>query len=65
VPWRSSVQAPALLKAERQSSLYTPVGARLARVLVQPGDPIKPARHCSNWKHPICALSWKASSGVW
>ncbi|MBV6287879.1 HlyD family efflux transporter periplasmic adaptor subunit [Pseudomonas aegrilactucae] len=41
VPWRSSVEAPALLKAERQSSLYTPVGARLVRVLVQPGEQLK------------------------
>ncbi|WP_110970152.1 HlyD family efflux transporter periplasmic adaptor subunit [Pseudomonas huaxiensis] len=38
LPWRSSVEAPALLKAAQQSSLYTPVAARLAQVLVQPGD---------------------------
>ena len=38
LPWRSSVEAPALLKAAQQSSLYTPVAGRLAQVLVQPGD---------------------------
>lgn len=41
VPWRSSVEAPALLKAAQQSSLYTPVGARLARVLVEPGQHVQ------------------------
>jgi putative peptide zinc metalloprotease protein len=38
VPWRSSIEAPALLKAAHQASLYTPVGGRLAEVRVQPGD---------------------------
>ncbi|MCU1720281.1 HlyD family efflux transporter periplasmic adaptor subunit [Pseudomonas sp. 5P_5.1_Bac1] len=41
LPWRSSVEAPALLKAAQQSSLYTPVAGRLAQVLVQPGDRVQ------------------------
>jgi putative peptide zinc metalloprotease protein len=40
LPWRSSVEAPALLKAANQSNLYTPVGGQLARILVQPGDQV-------------------------
>jgi len=41
LPWRSSIEAPALLKAARQASLYTPVGGRLAEVLVQPGERVR------------------------
>ncbi|MHA6194553.1 HlyD family efflux transporter periplasmic adaptor subunit [Pseudomonas wadenswilerensis] len=41
VPWRSSIEAPALFKAAQQTSLYTPVGGRLAEVLVQPGERVR------------------------
>lgn len=40
LPWRSRVEAPALLKAARQSNLYTPLGGRLAQVHVQPGQSV-------------------------
>ncbi|MFK0093486.1 HlyD family efflux transporter periplasmic adaptor subunit [Pseudomonas sp. NPDC090592] len=40
VPWRSSIEAPALLKAASERNLYVPVGGRLAQILVQPGDSV-------------------------
>ncbi|NIF29775.1 HlyD family efflux transporter periplasmic adaptor subunit [Pantoea sp. Tr-811] len=40
LPWRASVQAPALLKAAGQANLYTPVGGRLVRILARPGDSV-------------------------
>lgn len=41
LPWRSSIEAPALLKAARHNGLYTPVAGRLAQVLVKPGDSVE------------------------
>ncbi|GAB4063392.1 HlyD family efflux transporter periplasmic adaptor subunit [Uliginosibacterium sediminicola] len=37
LPWRSSVQAPALLHAERQAQLVAPVSAQVSRILVAAG----------------------------
>ena len=37
VPWRGDVSAPAVLKAEQQSHLFVPKGARLAELRATPG----------------------------
>ncbi|RMQ50889.1 hypothetical protein ALQ04_01856 [Pseudomonas cichorii] len=38
LPWRSSVQAPALLRASQQATLLVPNGARLQNIHVKPGQ---------------------------
>ncbi len=40
VPWRSSVELPAMLEAERVSVLHVPVAARVRQVNVQDGQPV-------------------------
>ncbi|KHN53733.1 hemolysin D [Pectobacterium fontis] len=40
LPWQRSVYAPALLRAEQQSSLYMPVPAMIQRIEVQVGQPV-------------------------
>ncbi|MBH3339819.1 biotin/lipoyl-binding protein [Pseudomonas mendocina] len=40
VPWRSSVEVPALLEASRTSALHAPVAARLKAVHVQDGQSV-------------------------
>ncbi|QNH06047.1 biotin/lipoyl-binding protein [Pseudomonas sp. B11D7D] len=40
VPWRSSVEIPAVLEASRTSALYAPVAARLKAVHVQDGQTV-------------------------
>lgn len=40
VPWRSSVEIPALLEASRTSALHAPVAARLKSVHVQDGQSV-------------------------
>ncbi|TBU94402.1 HlyD family efflux transporter periplasmic adaptor subunit [Phytopseudomonas dryadis] len=39
-PWRSRIEAPALLRAERQAILLTPADARLERIEVRAGDKV-------------------------
>ncbi|MFJ4142780.1 HlyD family efflux transporter periplasmic adaptor subunit [Pseudomonas sp. NPDC089734] len=41
LPWRSSVQAPALLRASQQATLLVPNGARLQSIHVQAGQVLK------------------------
>ncbi|WP_420065143.1 HlyD family efflux transporter periplasmic adaptor subunit [Pectobacterium colocasium] len=41
IPWQRSVYAPALLRAEQQSSLYMPVPAMIQRIEVQVGQPVQ------------------------
>ncbi|WP_350238294.1 HlyD family efflux transporter periplasmic adaptor subunit [Pectobacterium colocasium] len=41
IPWQRSVYAPALLRAEQQSSLYMPVPAMIQRIEVQVGQPVR------------------------
>ncbi|MEQ9887449.1 HlyD family efflux transporter periplasmic adaptor subunit [Pectobacterium zantedeschiae] len=41
IPWQHSVYAPALLRAEQQSSLYMPVPAMIQRIDVQVGQPVR------------------------
>jgi len=43
-PWKGSVHGPGLLRAERQVQVFAPTPARLAEVLVQPGDPVAEGR---------------------
>lgn len=40
LPWRGHVEAPALLRAEQQALLLTPVGARLQAIEVEPGQSV-------------------------
>lgn len=40
IPWQRGVYAPALLRAEQQSSLYMPVPAMIQRIDVQVGQPV-------------------------
>ena len=40
LPWSGHVEAPALLRAEQQALLLTPVGARLQAIKVEPGQPV-------------------------
>ncbi|WP_405079014.1 HlyD family efflux transporter periplasmic adaptor subunit [Pectobacterium carotovorum] len=40
IPWQRGVYAPALLRAEQQSSLYMPVLAMIQRIDVQVGQPV-------------------------
>ncbi|WP_254048257.1 HlyD family efflux transporter periplasmic adaptor subunit [Uliginosibacterium sp. TH139] len=44
LPWRGSVQAPALLRAERQAQLVTPVSAQVGRILVAAGERVAEGR---------------------
>ncbi|WCG82450.1 HlyD family efflux transporter periplasmic adaptor subunit [Pectobacterium sp. A5351] len=41
IPWKRSVYAPALLRAEQQSSLYMPVPAMIQHIEVQVGQPVR------------------------
>jgi len=41
VPWRTSVEVPAVLEASQVSELHTPVGAQINRVLVAEGQTVK------------------------
>lgn len=41
VPWRSSVEVPAMLEAGRVSELHSPVAARVARILVKDGQAVE------------------------
>ena len=41
IPWQRGVYAPALLRAEQQSSLYMPVPAMIQRIDVKVGQPVK------------------------
>ncbi|MBQ4767581.1 HlyD family efflux transporter periplasmic adaptor subunit [Pectobacterium versatile] len=41
IPWQRGVYAPALLRAEQQSSLYMPVPAMIQRIDVQVGQPVR------------------------
>lgn len=41
VPWRTSVEVPAVLEASQMSEVHTPVGARVAQVLVREGQAVK------------------------
>ncbi|MBG6248099.1 MULTISPECIES: efflux RND transporter periplasmic adaptor subunit [Symbiopectobacterium] len=41
LPWQQSVYAPALLRAEQQSSLYTSLPAMLASIAVKTGQPVQ------------------------
>lgn len=41
IPWQRGVYAPALLRAEQQSSLYMPVPAMVQRIEVQVGQPVR------------------------
>lgn len=73
LPWRSSVEAPALLKATQQASLFTPVGGRLAEVKVRPGQQVQAGqalfvldapdlRHeLESVERRIVILQWQAS----
>jgi putative peptide zinc metalloprotease protein len=40
LPWRGSVEAPALLRAAEQVQLYAPTGARLEEMTTSPGSPV-------------------------
>lgn len=39
-PWRSRIEAPALLRAEQQVIMLAPTGARLQQIRAQPGDKV-------------------------
>ncbi|OEC34809.1 putative peptide zinc metalloprotease protein [Pseudomonas cuatrocienegasensis] len=41
LPWRSRIEAPALLRAEQQAILLAPVGARLERIEVMAGQTVR------------------------
>ncbi|MBN7764804.1 HlyD family efflux transporter periplasmic adaptor subunit [Pectobacterium brasiliense] len=41
IPWQRGVYAPALLRAEQQSSLYMPVPAMIQRIDVKIGEPVQ------------------------
>lgn len=41
VPWRTTVPLPAVLEAARSHEVHAPEPARVAQVLVQPGDMVK------------------------
>lgn len=40
VPWRTRVEAPALLRAANQARIVAPVGAQIQTIAVQPGRPV-------------------------
>lgn len=40
LPWRTSVEVPAVLEASQVSEVHTPVGARIRQVLVQEGQAV-------------------------
>ncbi|WP_459744351.1 efflux RND transporter periplasmic adaptor subunit [Pseudomonas sp. 3A(2025)] len=40
VPWRSGVEVPAMLEAQRVSALHAPTPARIREVLVKDGQPV-------------------------
>ncbi|WEK29051.1 MAG: HlyD family efflux transporter periplasmic adaptor subunit [Candidatus Pseudomonas phytovorans] len=73
LPWRSSVEAPALLKAANQANLYVPVGGRLVQVLAQPGDSVAAGQplfelqapdllhELQNVERRILVLQWQSS----
>ncbi|QTF10888.1 HlyD family efflux transporter periplasmic adaptor subunit [Brenneria izadpanahii] len=41
IPWQGTVYAPALLRAEQQSSLYMPLPAMIERIDVEVGQPVE------------------------
>lgn len=68
LPWQRSVYAPALLRAEQQSSLYTPLPAMLDRIEVKVGQPVRPDRCCFSYQlklWPTSGNSWSNKSPRW
>lgn len=41
IPWRTRVEAPALLRAAQQAHLMAPVGARIERIEARPGQAVR------------------------
>ncbi len=76
VPWRGTVEAPALFRAEQQVQLYAPVGARLEAVLAKAGDTVRAGQPLYRFAAPdlaheaealdreIATLRWQASFQV-
>lgn len=44
VPWRGTVEAPALLRAERQTVLFAPAAAQIEAIMVEAGEPVAAGR---------------------
>ncbi len=40
VPWKTSIEAPAILQAQRSQAIYPPFGARIERVAVRAGEKV-------------------------
>ncbi|MEQ9994971.1 HlyD family efflux transporter periplasmic adaptor subunit [Pectobacterium versatile] len=76
IPWQRGVYAPALLRAEQQSSLYMPVPAMIQRIDVQVGQPVHAgqtlftlssdalAHERQQLERQIATLSWQSTFQV-
>ncbi|MCL6388663.1 HlyD family efflux transporter periplasmic adaptor subunit [Pectobacterium carotovorum subsp. carotovorum] len=76
IPWQRGVYAPALLRAEQQSSLYMPVPAMIQRIDIQVGQPVHAgqtlftlssdalAHERQQLERQIATLSWQSTFQV-
>lgn len=55
-PWKGSVHAPALLRAENQAQIFVPTGAQLAEVMVQQGDRVEAGQPLFRFAAPDLAF---------
>ncbi|RUR92649.1 HlyD family efflux transporter periplasmic adaptor subunit [Pectobacterium polaris] len=76
IPWQRGVYAPALLRAEQQSSLYMPVPAMIQRIDVKVGQPVQAgqtlftlssdalAHELQQLERQIATLNWQSTFQV-
>lgn len=60
-PWRTRIEAPALLRAHQQAVLLTPAGARLERIEARAGEPVQAGQtlfrlHAADLEHDLQGL---------
>ena len=70
VPWRTSIEAPALLRAAGQAQLFAPSGARLDAILAHSGDKVAAGQPLFRFvspdlDHQLREVQWEISVLRW
>ncbi|THF67575.1 HlyD family efflux transporter periplasmic adaptor subunit [Pseudothauera nasutitermitis] len=70
IPWRTHVEAPALLRAAQQAHLLAPVGARIERIEAQPGQAVPAGTplfelHAPELEHELAVLAQRIRVLQW
>ncbi len=63
IPWRITVTAPALLRAEQQAEIYAPAAARLDAILVKPGQRVSVGQVLFRFSAPD--LDYQLAAAEW